>query len=214
MLSEKKSKWQEYFNLRKINSVIRFLTLSDIFLLGAFGLIAPVFAVFVVDGINRGTLEVVGIAEGIYLVTRSIGQIPFAAAIDKIKGEKDDFWALLVGSIIFSVIPLFYIITTEPWQLYLIQFFYGLASAATYPSWYAIFTRHIDKNHEGVEWGVYQTLIDFSMAATASLGGFIAYNYGFTQLFVVVCVLSMIGSAFILAVYKKMRSGSILFSKK
>lgn len=214
MLQETKSRWQEYFNVRKINSVIRFLTLSDIFLLGAFGLIAPVFAVFVIGNINRGTVEVVGLAEGIYLVTRSIGQIPFAALIDRIKGEKDDYWALFIGSLAFSAIPLFYLVISEPWHLYILQFFYGLASAATYPSWYAIFTRHIDKNHEGVEWGVYQTLVDFSMAATASIGGFIAYRYGFSQLFIVVSIVSVIGSLFIMAVYKNMRPGYILFPKK
>jgi len=213
MLPETKSKWQEYFNVRKINSVIRFLTLSGIFLLGAFGLIAPVFAVFVIGNINMGTVEVVGIAEGIYLLTRSIGQIPFATLVDKIKGEKDDYWALLIGSLAFSVIPLFYLVISEPWHLYILQFFYGLASAATYPSWYAIFTRHIDKNHEGVEWGIYQTLVDFSMAATASLGGFIAYRYGFSQLFILVSIVSVIGSLFIMAVYKNMRTGHILFPK-
>ena len=214
MLPETKSKWQEYFNVRKINSVIRFLTLSDIFLLGAFGLIAPVFAVFVIGNINMGTVEVVGIAEGIYLLTRSVGQIPFAALIDRIKGEKDDYWALFMGSLAFSVIPLFYLVISEPWHLYVLQFFYGLASAATYPSWYAIFTRHIDKNHEGMEWGVYQTLVDFSMAATASIGGFIAYRYGFSQLFVLVSIVSVIGSLFIMAVYKNMRPGYVLFPKK
>jgi len=200
--------------VRKINSVIRFLTLSDIFLLGAFGLIAPVFAVFVIGNINMGTVEVVGIAEGIYLLTRSVGQIPFAALIDRIKGEKDDYWALFIGSLAFSAIPLFYLIISEPWHLYVLQFFYGLASAATYPSWYAIFTRHIDKNHEGVEWGVYQTLVDFSMAATASIGGFIAYRYGFSQLFILVSIVSVIGSLFIMAVYKNMKPGYILFPKK
>lgn len=214
MLQETKSRWQEYFNVRKINSVIRFLTLSDIFLLGAFGLIAPVFAVFVIGNINMGTVEVVGIAEGIYLLTRSVGQIPFAALIDRIKGEKDDYWALFIGSLVFSVIPLFYLVISEPWHLYVLQFFYGLASAATYPSWYAIFTRHIDKNHEGVEWGVYQTLVDFSMAATASIGGFIAYRYGFSQLFILVSIVSVVGSLFIMAVYKNMRPGYILFPKK
>lgn len=151
----KDDKQGNYFSIKEISPVVRFLTISDFLIIGGFGLITPIFAVFIVENINGGSLEVVGIATTIYLLTKSVGQIPAAILIDKIKGEKDDFWAMLLGSIIFSLVPLLYLIIDSPIELYLVQFFYGLVVAFTFPSWYAIFTRHIDKNKEGLEWGIY-----------------------------------------------------------
>jgi len=208
-----KQKKENYFTLKDINPVVRFLTISDILILSGFGLISPIFAVFIVDIIKGGNLEVVGIASAVYLLTRSLTQIPAAAMIDKIKGERDDFWALLIGSLVFSLVPLAYLFVSTPMHLYFVQFFYGLATALTYPSWLAIFTRHIDKEHEGVEWGVYQTLVDLGGAASASLGGFLAYQFGFNLLFVLVSLISFMGSIFLLGIYRKMRVGYIISKK-
>ena len=209
----KNDNWKNYFILRKINSVIRILTISDVLIISGFGLVAPIFAVFITDSIKGGTLEVVGIASAIYLIAKSLGQIPVAIIIDKIRGEKDDFWAMLIGSAVFSIIPLFYLIITTPMQLYLVQFIYGLSTAVTLPAWMAIFTRHIDRKHEGVEWGVYQTLVDLGGAGAASLGGFLAYRFGFAPLFVLVSIASFIGTFFLIGVYKSMKTGYILFGK-
>ncbi|MFA4941358.1 MAG: MFS transporter [Patescibacteria group bacterium] len=204
-----KTHWRDYLTFRKVNSVIKFLTISDVIIIGGFGLVTPVFAVFIVDGIEGGTLAVVGIAEAIFLFTKSIIQIPAASLIDKIKGEKDDFWVLFIGSIIYSIIPLWYLLINTPIELYIVQFFYGLSTAATIPSWLAIFTRHIDKKHEGIEWGVRQTLVDLGAALTASCGGFLAFYFGFTLLFFLVSISSFIGSFFLLGVYRHMKTGRV-----
>ncbi|MDD5071519.1 MAG: MFS transporter [Patescibacteria group bacterium] len=208
-----KLKKENYFSLKDINPVVRFLTISDILILSGFGLIAPIFAVFIVNTIEGGNLEVAGIASAIFLFSRSLIQIPAATIIDKIKGERDDFWALLIGSLLFSLVPIAYLFISSPLQLYLAQFVYGVATAFTYPSWLAIFTRHIDKEHEGLEWGIYQTLVDLGGAAAASLGGFLAYKFGFSILFLLVSAFSFAGSLFLLGIYRKMRIGYI-FSKR
>jgi len=213
MEAEKYKKDKSYFTIKKISPIIRFLTISDVLILSGFGLISPIFAVFIVDTIKGGNLEVVGIASAVYLLTRSLIQIPAAGMIDRIKGEKDDFLSMLIGSLAFSCVPLFYLFVSTPTQLYLVQFFYGLAMAFTYPSWLAIFTRHIDKEHEGIEWGIYQTLVDLGTAATASLGGFLAYQFGFNLLFVLVSLISFMGSIFLLGIYRKMRVGYIISKK-
>lgn len=201
---------RSYLTLKHVNFVIRILTISDILIIGGFGLIVPIFAVFITENIVGGTVEIAGIASAIFLLTRSIGQIPAAILIDKIRGEKDDFWAMLIGSVICSLVPLAYIVISSPLQLFATQFIYGLAAAFTFPSWLAVFTRHIDKNHEGVEWGVYQTLIDLGSAGAASVGGFLAYRYGFYPLFIIVSLTTFVGSMFLVFVYKNMKSGKVI----
>ncbi len=198
----KKQERKGYFKLREINPVIRFLTISDLLILSGFGFVAPIFAIFITDSIQGGTIEVAGIAAAIYLFSKSLGQIPAASIVDRIKGEIDDFWTLIVGSFLFSIIPLFYIIINTPIQLYIVQVFYGLATAVAVPTWYALFTRHIDKDHEGIEWGVYQTLVDLGGAGTAFAGGLLVAKFGFSYLFVLVSIISLVGSFFLLGAYK------------
>lgn len=199
-----------YFTLRKINPVIRFLTISDILMLGGYGLVSPIFAVFITGSIKGGTVAVAGLASAIYLITKSIGQIPIAHFIDKKKGEKDDFWFMLIATLLMAVIPVLYIFVKTPIELYIVQFFYGILSAATFPAWMAIFTRHIDREHEGVEWAVYYTLTDLSAAIFAFLGGFLAFNFGFANLFITMSIIYFFGALFLIGVYRYMRPGYIL----
>ncbi len=204
-MKKKEIKSIVFFNIKKFNSVIRILTISDVITISGFGLISPIFAIFIVGSIEGGSIEVVGIAMTIFLLTKSLGQIPAGIIIDRIKGENDDFWAMFVGSLCYSLIPLLYIFISTPIQLYIVQFFYGLSVALTYPSWYAIFTRHIDHHREGIEWGVYNTLIDLGAAGAAAIGGFVASKFGFVPLFVVISMMSFIGSAFLLLIQKDLK---------
>lgn len=191
--------WRQFF-VPKVNPIIKTLIFSDLLILSGFGLISPIFAVFITNQIKGGSLEVAGLAATIYLVTKSLGQIPVGDYVDKIKGERDDFRFMLVGSIGFSLVPFLYLFLTTPAQLYLVQLFYGLATALTFPSWMAIFTRHIDSQKEGLEWGTYYTLTDLGGALSATVGGILAQNFGFRPLFVLVGILSLIGSLFLLTI--------------
>ena len=181
MLRLSRKNWREFLKIES-NWVIKTLTISDIFILSGFGLISPIFAVFITDQIEDGSVEVAGLAAMIYLLTKSLGQLPFAQIIDKIRGEKDDFWSMFIGSIATSLVPLFYLFARKPIHVYSIQFFYGLAQALTFPSWMAIFTRHVDARREGTEWGIYYTLTDLSGAGAAAIGGLIANYFGFAPL--------------------------------
>lgn len=198
----------KYYFLQDINPVIRFLIISDTVIIGASGLLGPIFALFITDFIKGGNETVAGLAAGIYLFTKSIAQIPIAHLIDKIRGEKDDFWLMFVFSILIALIPLLYLIINTPLQLYLVQFILGLFTAFTFPTFMAIFTRHIDKTKEGTAWGVYFTLIDLVGAALAALGGYVAVAYGFHALIIAVVALSVFGSLLLWPIKSYIRTGS------
>jgi len=202
------------FESKKINRVFKFLTLSDFLILGGFGLILPIFAIFITEQIPGAGIEVVGLAEAVYLAVRSISQIPFGHLIDKIKGEKDDFWFLLLGSMLISFVPIMYIFVDSPAKLYAVQFFYGLVGGATFPTWYAIFTRHIDKEKAGIEWGLYQTMADMSTALFSALGGFLVSKFNFKLIFILVSCMSFIGSLSIMGIYSKMTPGKVLYRQE
>jgi len=186
-----------------MNKVLKILLLSDLLIIAGFGLISPIFAIFLKDNINGGTILAVGIAETIFLLTKAIFQIFVSKYTDKEKGNKRELNTLILGSIIFSSVPILYIFSINIWHIYLAQFINGLGAALAYPGWMTLFTRFTDRNKEGYEWSVYDTSISLGTAATASIGAYIAQMLGFNVLFAIVAIFSLIGTIFLRQLFKQ-----------
>lgn len=186
-----------------INWVIKILILSDFLIWSAQQLYAPIFAVFVTDQIAGGSLEVVGISSSIYFIVRSIVEAPIGMWIDRTKAEKDDLYTALWGTCLTALVMFGYPFITEVWQLYLAQVVLGIGAAIAFPGWYSIFTQHIDKNKEALEWSLYDVLLGLGMAGAAALGGFLATVYGFDALFTLSGVSTIIGALLLLSIRKK-----------
>lgn len=176
-----------------INRVITLLTMSDLLVLSGWGLINPIFAIFIVDKIDGASIQTVGIATTIFFLVKSVSQIPIARWIDSKKGEVDDYQAMMLGSLMQMAAALTFIWITREWQLYLLQVLSGFGCAFSYPSWMAIFTRHIDKNQEGLEWSLYYTLTDIGIALAAIFGGVIATNFSYEYVFLSISILNFLG---------------------
>lgn len=185
-----------------MNKIIKILTFSDLLIIFGFGLISPVFAVFITEQIIDGTLAVVGAASAIYLISKALIQLIVARRIDKVKGERDDFYWLIFGSFLLSLVPFLYLLCRLSWHLYLIQLIYGIGAALTFPGWCSIFTKHIDHSREAFEWSLYATLTGIGAALAAYLGGVIAEKLGFFVLFYIVGIMSLLGSIGLIFLYK------------
>jgi MFS family permease len=191
-------------NLSTINRIIKVLAISNTTTVAAVGLFSPLFAVFLNEQLQtQNALQIIGIGSGLFLLTRSFGQLPVAFFIDKVKGERDDFWILFTGNCIYFVVPLLYLQISEAWHLYLVQIAYGVGAALCYPTWLALYTRHIDKGREGIEWGSYHTIADISGAAAASIGGLIASLFGFTAIMLLASLLALFGNLLLLLIRKE-----------
>ncbi|KKU09005.1 MAG: hypothetical protein UX09_C0006G0001, partial [Candidatus Uhrbacteria bacterium GW2011_GWE2_45_35] len=92
--------------LAETSTTIKFLILSDVIFISAKGLLGPVFALFIEGYIDGANVAVIGIAATVFLLSKSLLQIPFAHLLDKIKGECDDFLILMIGNFISALIPL------------------------------------------------------------------------------------------------------------
>mgnify|MGYP005853312083 FL=1 len=189
----------------KISRVVQFLTYSDIMMLSGWGLINPILAVFISEQVVGGGVELAGMAATVYFVVKSVVQIPVARWNDKRRGERDDYWVMIIGSLLIALSAFLYIGVRYPWQVYAVQIVGGLGGALSYPSWLAIFTRHIDKQSEVLEWSLYYTATDLGAALTAGLGGYIAASFGYSLLFGVVGVSSLLGTAFLAGVAQEMK---------
>jgi DHA1 family quinolone resistance protein-like MFS transporter len=189
----------------RVNNLIKILTFSDVIILSGWGLTNPLFAVYVTQQIRNGNLETIGLATAVYWIVRSVLQLPFAKLIDSVKGEIDDFALMATGSILMTTVPFLYFFATESIHIILLQGLLGFSSAMVSPSWLAIFTRHIDKNVEAEEWGIYSSMVGLGAAATGALGGFMAEKFGIRPLFLIVGVVTLVGVSFLFYVYQDLR---------
>jgi hypothetical protein len=186
--------------MKRINNIITKLIISDFFLNSGWGLIAPIFAIFITQQIQGGSLEVVAFAASIFWITKSIIQPFLANFLDLVKGEKDDFDFLVSGMFLAALVPFGYFFATQVWHVFLLEFVRGIAMACVVPAWCGIFTRHINKGWEAFSWSVQSTSFGFAAGFSAALGGLIATFLGFQTVFLMVCFLKMISAIILLLV--------------
>jgi predicted MFS family arabinose efflux permease len=193
-----------------INKIVKTLIMSDFFLNLGWGLLSPVFAIFVLRNITMQdsvmAAEVAGFAALFYWIPKSFLEIPIGYFLDKHKGEKDDFWFMVIGEFVMAFVPLGYLFSTAPWHIYLLQILYAFGMAMALPSWLAIFTRHIDKGREGFEWGVESTSIGTGAGIAGGLGGIIAGALGFKVMFIAVSVLNFVAVLILLFIRNNISS--------
>lgn len=186
------------------NKIIKVLITSDFFLNLGWGLLSPIFALFVLQKITIGdpakAAEVAGFSALFYWISKSFIEIPIGRFLDKNEGERDDFKFMVIGLFIVGIVPLGYLISSQPWHIYLFQVVHAVGMAMALPSWLAIFTRHIDKGKEAFEWSMETTSIGAGAGIAGGFGGIIASIFGFPVLFYLVSSLTIFAAFLLLLV--------------
>lgn len=197
-----------------MHKILRTLILSDLFLLGSFGLIQPIFAVFMIQGVAGVTITAIGVAAAIQLVTKSFLQLIIARWTDEEPGNKRELFTLFLGSLIISLVPFGYIFSQTLAEIYVLQFIYGVGGALICPGWLVMFTRHTRDDKAGYEWSLYSTVIGLGTAVAAYMGGYFAETFSFKFVFLIVGILSLIGTGFITTIFKHEFTHKLLKKKK
>lgn len=154
--------------LPKLNQVILIIIFAEFLFTVGVGLVAPIFAVFVLENVAGAALPIVGFAVSIYWLVKSVFQLPIARYLDRNHGEIDDYYSMLIGTALATAAVFAYYFVTEIWHVYLLQALIAVGDAFAVPPFYAIFTRHLDPDSTGFEWSVRSS---FSLGAGSALGG-------------------------------------------
>jgi len=174
-----------------MNKKLLLLILSDVLILSSFGLIGPIFAIFIIENLEGGSIVAAGLSTTIFLVVKSAVQMPLSKYfIDK---EKHKTRSLLLGTLLIIAVPFIYIAAKSVYAIYVAQAIYGLGAALAYPSWFSLFTTYMDKKHKGFEYTLWSTSIGVGTALTAYFGAKIADVLGFKTLFLVVGIVALMG---------------------
>lgn len=177
----------------KFNRVVTVLLLSDLLIVAGYGLLDPILAVFISGQIVGATLSTVGIASGIFLITKSVVQIPFSRLIDRHNDKFDVHW-LFYGTALVATAPLIYLFASEVKFVYLAQLISGLGSGMAYPAWLGLWSTHLDRGKESFEWSFYSTITGVAAAITAPIGAYIVEATSFRVLFLVMFLFAATGS--------------------
>lgn len=186
-----------------INKIIFFLIGIELYFTFIFALAGPFVSVFIVKGISGGTASVVGVAAMIFLLTKSLLQVPFSRLVDQASQENKIVGILSVGHLVIALCPLVLAFGTEPWHVYLANFFCGLGNALAYPSFNALFTHHMDKKQAAFDWSIYDTVLGLGAAGAAAAGGFLIDRTGFQTVFLGVGVIILLSSFLPMIFYRR-----------
>lgn len=192
----------------KFNKIVKFLLLSDLIFWSGWGLISPIFAIFVVERIQGGDGFVVGISTAIYAAISSFLRVPMGLFLDNQPSEKTDHLFATAGLVIVSCVSFCFLFASVPWHVYILQAIQAVGMSMNLSGWSAMFTRHIDKGREATEWGISATSVGIGAAVSAIVGGWIVTHYGFKSIFILVGILGLIGAATLWAVRKELGRSS------
>ncbi|MCA9390450.1 MFS transporter [candidate division WWE3 bacterium] len=179
----------------EFNNIIQVLTYTDSFMWGGYFMLNTLAAVYLQKQIQIDPLPVISLGFSIYMLSRSLFQIPVAEFLDSHKTFIDETLAITLSGIIVSISLFSYRFITEPWHLYLIQTFFGIGVAINLPAWRKTFARFVDNGHEGVEYSLYDIISNLVIAVFSALGGYlVSYTDSFIPLFNLAAALSLIAS--------------------
>lgn len=183
-----------------MNRTIKLLMFSDIFVITGFGLIEPILAIFIKDDLAGGTIFTVGLASTLFLITKSIVQLPFSRYVDN---HDDKVKWLIIGTFLIAIVPFIYIFSSHINLIYIAQIIHGIGSGLAYPTWLGLWSTHLDRKHESFEWSLYSTLTGLGTAVTASIGAAIAEFVGFAYTFALVGLMSLTGCFILIGLESK-----------
>lgn len=180
----------------KMNRTIQLLMVSDIFVLTGFGLVDPILAIYIKDGLAGGTVFSAAAASTLFLLVKSLVQLPFSRGVDKMADKTRMRW-LILGTLLIALVPFVYILAANIFHVYVAQILHGAGSGLAYSAWLGIWSTHLDKKRESYEWSLYSTLVGIGTALSALVGGFVAQFIGFRLTFALVGLMALTGCLFL-----------------
>ena len=147
----------------------------------AFGLLTPIFALFLIERIPNASLLTVGMAEAIFLMTLAILR-PFTqlSSQSDTKGYRTQY-LLWFGSIFIVLSPFLYLLSRDMLDIFVIQMIYGIGVAFSEPAWSRLVSQtcSLPSGKYNEPYYATGTLV---AAGLAAIGGFIAEMQGIPAL--------------------------------
>lgn len=174
-----------------VNSVVKAFIISEMFLWSSWNAFNPIFAIFAATKIPGSNTEIAAASFSTYLIVRVIFELISGRYLRK----STDIQKLIISILGIILISFGYIGFALTKTIYLLFVFYGVIGMGlglATPAKNSLFSLHLDKGKEVVEWSLYDGVVFLGMAMSATIGGFIANTYGFTSLFCLIATTNLL----------------------
>lgn len=182
---------------------VRALIMGDMFYLMAYGLIAPIFALFLRDKIPGATLIAVGIAEATFLISLATLR-PFVHLSTKsdIRGWRTQS-LLWFGSVLVVISPFLLLLARDMLDVCVIQMIFGIGVAFSEPAWSRLMDNSCSlENRQGSE--IQQTIGTLTAAGLVAVGGFVAQTQGMDMLLAFLGFTLLAAALIMAAIYRSL----------
>ena len=170
----------------KMHKQLKLFLFAEGFYASAFGMLGPIYAVFVQD-IGGDILEA-GVAWALFMIVSGIGMFSMGKLQDRISKDK---LFLVVGYIMRSLGFLGYYFVSNITQMFVLQVFLGITVVIISPATYSFYAKHVDNKKLASQWAVWEGMWYMVQGFAAVIGSFLASIYSFKTLFLVMFATSL-----------------------
>ena len=178
--------------LLPLNKPLRILLFTNALIRISAAMLAPVYALFVKK--IGGDLIEASIGGGIYALIAGLTTIISGRFSDKVKENE---LILVLGYSIMGAGFLLYFWVNSVIFLFIVQAIIAFGEALYLPVFDALYTKHLNKNIAGSQWGLRESMNYFVIALGAIFGGIIATLFGFQTMFVLMSILCFASALYI-----------------
>ncbi|KKU92345.1 MAG: Permease of the major facilitator superfamily [Microgenomates group bacterium GW2011_GWA1_48_10] len=196
-------RYLSYFQVPRIDKFIfkkplHILLLTNGMILLASAMLGPIYALFV-DQVGGDLLDA-SLAGAAFSLAAGFTVLISGKITDRVKEQE---LILVFGYIIMGLGFLFYLLVSSMWTLLLAQIIIGFGEAIYVPAFDAVYSKHLDDDNIGSQWGAWESMNYFTAAAGAVVGGAIVTKFGFDPLFLIMGVLSVASGVYIYRLPRK-----------
>lgn len=177
---------------------LRLLLLISTFLVFAWGMFGPIYAIFV-KKIGGDILDT-GFSWGIYMIVSGVGIFFMGKFQDKLKREKP---VLLIGYGLRCIVLLAYMFITSIIQLFILQFLLGLSIVITVPAFDSLYTKNLKKGKFASQWAYFESIYFGAQGVAALAGAALVKFFSFGALFFVMFLLTLFGLILVTSIKEK-----------
>jgi len=176
----------------RLSNIVEAFIISETFLWSAWNFVTPIFAIFVVNNIRGGNVQIAASAFSVSLIDRVMFEIITGKYLNN-KTDGNRLRLAVLGMVVMSIAYLGFAFSHTIPLLFSFYIMVGIGFGMASPAKYSLFTEHIDKDKATTQWSLYDAITLIGIASATALGGFIASLYGFTFLFILASIVNLLG---------------------
>ncbi len=169
-----------------MNSIQRFILISQAFIILAFGMLSPIYAIYV-EEVGGGILVTTGSTAAFMMAT---GILVFI--LGRWEDHQKHLKKLIILGYFFSALGfLGYIFVTNVYHLFIVQALLGISIAVRSPALSALYSKKMEKGKRVSVWSEWEAMWYIVTAAASISGGLVVKYFGFHTLLTIMFISSV-----------------------